>query len=350
MRIQALGRELADYCRRHYTTASGAFDTYIVFLERSLFLLAPDGRLGFIVPNLLLKLDDAQRLRELFASQRLVEEIIDFGDAQIFDEATNYSCILILDRRGQAQFSYPRVSGDRIAVRQALAALDAVPTQQFLLSELGPEPWLLATGEEARLLRYVTERAERLDSPSITDGIFTGLQTGADQIYILEDRGRRGDNQVVYSRASGQELELEPTLLHPLASGSDVSRYAFEPLRGLLLFPYRRERGQMRLLTPNELAALPLSAAYLSEHEQELRDRESGKMNHATWYAFTYPKSLGAHDSPKLGVAATVRRLEVAADPDGTVYFHNVRVNGILLQPGGPCDLDAARAPQLATA
>ena len=91
MRIQALGRELADYCRRRYTTASGAFDTYVVFLERSLSLLAPEGRLGFIVPNLLLKLDYAQRLREIFADQRLVEEIVDFGDAQIFDEATNYS-------------------------------------------------------------------------------------------------------------------------------------------------------------------------------------------------------------------------------------------------------------------
>jgi hypothetical protein len=47
VRIQVLGRQLADYCREHYATASGAFDTYIVFLERSLSLLAPKGRLGF---------------------------------------------------------------------------------------------------------------------------------------------------------------------------------------------------------------------------------------------------------------------------------------------------------------
>lgn len=170
----------------------------------------------------------------------------------------------------------------------------------------------------------------------MTAGIFTGLQTSADHVYILEDRGRRGGNRVVYSRASAREMELEETLLHRLASGTDVSRYAFEPLGDVLLFPYRRERGEMRLLTPDELAGLPLSEGYLREHEEELRGREGGRMDHERWYAFGRTQSLGAHDLAKLGVAATVQRLEVAADPNGVIYFHNVRVNGIHLRPDGP--------------
>jgi hypothetical protein len=92
----------------------------------------------------------------------------------------------------------------------------------------------------------------------------------------------------------------------------------------------------MALLTPDALARLPLTASYLAEHEGALRGREKGKMDHDRWYAFGRTQSLGAHDRPKLGVAATVRRLEVAADPDGAVFFHNVRVNGILLRDEGP--------------
>jgi hypothetical protein len=92
----------------------------------------------------------------------------------------------------------------------------------------------------------------------------------------------------------------------------------------------------MALLTPGDLARLPLTAGYLAEHEAALRGREKGKMDHDGWYAFGRTQSLGAHDRPKLGVAATVRRLEVAADPDGAVFFHNVRVNGILLRDEGP--------------
>lgn len=334
IRIQSLGRELADYCRRHYETASGSFDTYVPFIERSLSLLAPSGRLGFIVPNKFLKLDYGQRLRESFASARVVEEIIDFGDAQIFEGATNYTCILILDRREHDEFEYRKIGGNAADVRRTLVNVDAVPVERFMIGGLAGDPWVLATGEEARLLRATRRRAERL--AEVTDGIFTGLQTSADPVYILEDRGQRGGRQVAYSRASDEELELEHDLLHPLASGLDVDRYACHPLNQLLLFPYRREESKMRLLRSDELATLPLTDAYLRSHEQLLRARENGRMDHEGWYAFGRTQSLGLHDLSKLGVAATVKHLEVAADPDGAVYFHNVRVNGILVRPEGP--------------
>ena len=89
IRIQDLGRELAEYCRATYTTASGSFDAYVPFLERSLGLLSPIGRLGFIVPNKLFKLEFGTKLRARFSEERLVEEIVDFGDAQLFDGATD---------------------------------------------------------------------------------------------------------------------------------------------------------------------------------------------------------------------------------------------------------------------
>jgi hypothetical protein len=334
VRIQASGRRLADWCRGRYRTASGSFDTYVPFLERGVELLAPRGRLGFIVPNKLMKLDYGRRLRDWLARQGLVEEIVDFGDAQLFEGATNYTCILVLSRRGATELVYRRVDRGEAALRNALASLDAVPAERFPLRELGDDPWVLATGDEARLLRSLRGGAEPLGE--VTSGIFTGLQTSADPIYVLEDRGGRGPRRRVYSPASDRELELESNLLQPLASGSDVDRYAFHRLRHLLLFPYRRDGAAMRLLTTEELEALPLTAAYLREHEATLRGRERGRMDHNGWYAFGRTQSLGAHDQPKLGVAATVRRLEVAADHEGAVYFHNVRVNGILVNPEGP--------------
>ena len=94
IRVQEIGREMADYCRARFTCASGSFDAYLVFLERGIGLLAPHGRLGFIVPNRLFKLDFARRLRELLSQRELVDEVIDFGASQLFAGATNYTCIL----------------------------------------------------------------------------------------------------------------------------------------------------------------------------------------------------------------------------------------------------------------
>ena len=167
----------------------------------------------------------------------------------------------MVSRRGATELVYRRVDRGEAALRNALASLDAVPAERFPLRELGGDPWVLATGDEARLLRSLRDGAEPLGE--ITQQIFQGLITSADRVYILEDRGGRGPRRRVYSPASDRELELESDLLHPLASGVDVDRYAFRRLRHLLLFPYRRDGAAMRLLATEELEALPLTAAYL---------------------------------------------------------------------------------------
>jgi len=59
-------------------------------------------------------------------------------------------------------------------------------------------------------------------------------------------------------------------------------------------------------------------------------------MDHDAWYSYVRHQNLTLHDRPKLGVAATVRRLELACDSEGSVYFHNVRVNEILLEEAAP--------------
>lgn len=335
VRIQELGRRLADYCRERFATASGSFDVYVPFVEQGLRLLSPHGRLGFIMPGKFTKLDYARRLRGWLASEGLVEEIVDFGDAQLFPGVTNYTAIVILARAGaRGPMRYRRVRGGPEAVRRTLVNLDALPAESYASADLGAEPWVLATGPEADLLRHLRRGSARLDE--VTAQIFQGLITSADPVFILEDRGWDGSRRRVWSRASARELTLEPDLLHPLASGGDVQPYALGPLDALLLFPYRRnEKGGMDLLTATELAVLPATNSYLGEHEHLLRGREAGRMDNKSWFAFGRTQSLGLHDHPKLGVAATVRHLEVAIDADGGVHFHNVRVNGILPRPGG---------------
>ena len=92
----------------------------------------------------------------------------------------------------------------------------------------------------------------------------------------------------------------------------------------------------MRLVSESELRTFPLSWEYLKRHEVALRGRERGKMDRDGWWAFGRTQSLGLHDRPKLGIAATVQHLEVAADFAGAAFFHNVRVNGVLPKEGGP--------------
>lgn len=334
IRVQEIGRAMADYCRARFATPRGSFDAYLVFLERALGLLAPHGRLGFIVPNKLFKLDFAERMRALLSAGELVDEVLDFGASQVFAEATNYTCILVLDRQGVPELAYRRIRGLREEVLDELSTPTTIPAQRFVTRALGSEPWLLVPPEEAALIEVARARSERLDA--VTEQIFQGLITSADSVYVLEDRGERAGLRVVWSRASGRELELEPDLLHPLASGIDAERYAFRSLPTMLLFPYVRDGDAMRLLREDELSTLPLTDAYLREHEADLRARERGRMDHDGWYGYVYPKSLDAHARAKLGVPRLCDRLRAAVDPAGGIYLDNVDVNGILVKDQGP--------------
>jgi hypothetical protein len=330
IRIQGLGRDLANWCRRRYEVAHGNFDAYLVFIERATGLLNKEGRLGFIVPNKFMKLDSGRKLRTSLGTSRFVEELIDFGDSQVFEGATNYTSILILDVAGLERASYRKLSG--IEGVPTLREIEEAPLLKVSATDLGSDPWILAVGDDQKLLQALGRSTEPLGE--VTEAIFTGLQTSADAIYILEDRGPADGGRRVYSKASKRELILETTLLHPLAGGAEVDDYAFKPQPDLLLFPYQKKEG-MKLISEEALAGLPLTRAYLEEHEEALRGRERGKMDHGQWYAYVYPKSLGLHDLPKLGIPRLTERLRASADPEGSIYLDNVDVNGIIPSPGG---------------
>ncbi|HEX6782505.1 MAG TPA: N-6 DNA methylase [Solirubrobacterales bacterium] len=332
VQIQSLGRGTADYCRERYRVAAGSFDVYVVFVERALELLAPTGRLGFIVPNKFTKLKMAEGLRELLVETGVAEEILDFGGLQLFG-ATNYTAILLLDASGgRTELAYRKALRSR---GDPIAEIETREPASFELAALGHDPWVLGAPEERRILTAAQQDAKPL--VEATAGIFTGLQTSADAVYIVEEEARAGGLVRVRSKASDGPVELEPDLLHPLASGGDVHPYAFAPTRQLLLFPYlRAATGEMELIPWARIESFPRVAAYLREHEARLRGREGGKMDTERWYAFGRTQNLGLHDRPKLGVPRLCDRLRASADPAGSVYLDNVDVNGLLAHEDGP--------------
>jgi hypothetical protein len=127
---------------------------------------------------------------------------------------------------------------------------------------------------------------------------------------------------------------MEASLLKPLISGEDIERYGALESQHLLLFPYELDaKGEARLISADKFQnAFPLAWGYLKTHETELRAREDDKFDDDGWYRFGRHQNLDKHERPKLGCAETVKNLEFALDTKGELYFHNVRVNGVLFK------------------
>ena len=84
--------------KQQYLSAWKETDTYLQFTERGLDMLTTRGRLGFIVSNRFLYNMSGEEVRGLLAKNR-IHELVDFTDVMLFEDATNYSAILSVEKR-----------------------------------------------------------------------------------------------------------------------------------------------------------------------------------------------------------------------------------------------------------
>jgi hypothetical protein len=175
--------EVEFYKTLYQSASSGNYDIYVVFVEKGLSLLNERGRLGFILPNKFLNAKYGQALRGLIAEGKHLSSIVHFGDQQVFDTATTYTCLLFLNRTPTKTVSVARVGSiDRWRLER-----DAV-TGTLPADSLGSREWTFAVGPGAKLI----ERLGRMPTTlaSVADRIFQGLITGADPVFLLTPSAR----------------------------------------------------------------------------------------------------------------------------------------------------------------
>ena len=334
VRIQSLPREDADYYRDRYESAFGSFDIYVLFLEKAVELLKPGGRLGFIASGKFLKAEYGKRIQQVLRESCTIENIIDLSAQQVFADTTTYPAIVVLRKeRSDEPLSYTFVPSN-LLISSATQPVDivALPPVEAAQEAVVKGVWPPVSAVGDSLLEKLSAVSVQLRD--LADRVFVGLQTSADNIYILEKRGEPKEGLIkVYSRALGQEWELESALLKPLLSGKDVDRYGYPLPDRLILFPYKIKEGKAGLIPPTEFAsAYPKCWEYLLQNRAALEDREGGKMRHERWYAFGRTQNLALHERRKLAIPRLVKRLTAVYDQTGNFYLDNVDVGGIILK------------------
>ncbi len=77
-----------------FSTASGNWDMFILFVEQGYRLLAKKGVFSFIIPNKIIAAKYAVAIRELLASTK-INEIRDYSRVRVFEEAAVYPCTIV---------------------------------------------------------------------------------------------------------------------------------------------------------------------------------------------------------------------------------------------------------------
>lgn len=313
------GRSL-EYLQQAYRSYEGKADLYYLFIERSVALLAPNGRIGLVVPNKMYATRAASALRAHLTESDLVEGVVDFQIAQLFEGATNYSQILLLTNRN--------IAADPVRFTRATKFMNLTQSWDVPRSRLGEKPWDMSSP----ILHLVGQRMQvgATTLGTLATGFGNGVQTGKDPLlFVSAERAR--------------ELRLEPEYLRPLIRGKHIRRGQIAESGEVVVFPYEERDGTYSVLSPSQLTHAPWLQAYLEEHKTALLARrwfgKSALQRTGQWWGLMYldePASFtGLHlVTPSLSGSASFALAGTQLFPTGTAGVTGIRfANGFDVRP-----------------
>jgi hypothetical protein len=241
-------------------------DIYVYFLERSISVLKPHGRLGFLVSNKWLRAGYAAPLRALLARRTEIESLVDFGHSPIFEGADTFPCVLALRKLAEGEepspeheisvTAFPRSELSKIEIaRYAANHRHAVPQRR-----LGEEEWSLEPPAAEALYQKIRDRGAPLADFS---GVKPrrGFLTGCNEAFIVDEPTRR---QLI------QEDPRSAEIIKKCLRGRDVDRWS-PSWNGAFLICARRGI---------DIEAYPAVKRHLSKFRQRLEPRPRDHRDH----------------------------------------------------------------------
>lgn len=367
VRIQNLPDGQKAMLDQLYESTTGNYDLYCPFYERGLdWLKEGSGRLGFITPNQFMVTDYGKGLRRIMLEQSRIEEVYDFRDSGIFEDATNYPAIVILEdgpdenSREDNEIRCVRVKSnteeesDRElddAIIQSVAnhrenpgySDDFIDVFDYPQAKLDSDDyWALMPPDELRIFEKLEAQQDGRVG-DVTDAVFQGIRTSANKIYVVDvldadriESSDTGEIVTVVPTGESQKYEIETDLLRPFLEGDEVKRWRGKWGGLHVVHPYYTERNngdepETGLYSQDYLEnSLPLTWKYFLAHRESLEGREGGrKEGEDDWYGYIYPKNLGKFEAPKIIQAHIATDATFMIDEPGTWYF--TTAYGVLL-------------------
>lgn len=309
VRIQTLDKTEVEFFNQSFESATGNYDIYVLFVERAMQLLKPNGVMGFILPNKFMQVDYGEGLRKLLSENQYVEQIVDLKSFQVFEGATTYTCLLFLRKKQNPSFSLI----SPVSLEEKTTQMFNVPSVEVPTSNLTTKAWSLSDKSSSGLLEKI-KTINTLPLLEIPSDMSRGSSSGADDIFILT---KTGDGR--YKTREGLVVDLEPDILRVPLYATDFGRYEFRPiLKERIIFPYQVTSNGYSLFDENEFKKNYSKAfSYLLKQKEELEKRKDYK----EWYAFSAPRNLYLHDIAQIVVPLLANKGLYARLPDNRADF-----------------------------
>ncbi|MFT4088670.1 MAG: N-6 DNA methylase [Gordonia sp. (in: high G+C Gram-positive bacteria)] len=313
VRTEDLDDEVEAEYRARWETMRGRADIYVGFFERSLSILATDGKLGFICADRWMRNQYGKRLRNLVAFNHAVETVWQMHDVDAFEaEVSAYPAITVVSNAEQREATIIDTTAafGAASAREALAFIQSGALEgsgdgwegSRLPSWFETDDfWPAGSPHIVRLLERLQEDFPTLEADGTTR-ISIGVATGADKAYIV---------------APDSGVDVEADRLLPIVMADDIRDGRLKVPSKLLLNPWDAE-GKLV-----EIGEYPRLSATLGSSEA-VKKRFVARKNPATWHRTIDKVYPGLAERPKLLLQDMKAQITPVFEPGGYYPHHNL--------------------------
>ncbi|WP_375582546.1 class I SAM-dependent DNA methyltransferase [Cyclobacterium xiamenense] len=201
------------YLQNNFKTYAGTADLYVYFVELSMNLLKNDGNFVFIVPNKWMRAGYGKALRN-YVKTFDIQELLDFGDLRVFEEATTYPLIIGLAKRNPSE-KFNAVNLQTLDFPMGMDRYLKENRIEVLVAGLEAEGWTLMDSKSQKLLMKLKSKGVPL-SDYVEGKIYYGIKTGLNEAFVIDRETRE---RLIAEDPKSAEL------IKPFLAGRDIKRY-----------------------------------------------------------------------------------------------------------------------------
>ena len=282
VQLQSMGEMSDVYAKCGFETYNKSADLYCLFTEKGYSLLKEGGMQSFIMPNKWMLVSYGKELRKFMAKTDL-QQIINFGDVQFFDEATIYVCIFVTrksdDNKGDVlalSLNQKTYHGDFLG--EVPSQLAAYPSESF-----GEKEWIIQPKAHYEILRKMQKGIALKDMPI---SINYGIKTGYNDAFFIDEATRE---RLIAEDPKSSEL------IKPLLRGRDIQTWIPEWDGLYLINPHNGVKDA-------ELAAINIDDyPVVKQHLDKFYDKLSKRIDKGvTPYNLRNCDYIGEFSKPKI--------------------------------------------------
>lgn len=218
---------LKPYLQGRFQTYAGTADLYVYFVELSMNLLKNSGNFVFIIPNKWMRAGYGKSLRN-YVKTFNIHELLDFGDLQVFEEATTYPLIIGLGKSTPAT-KFTAVNLDTLDFPLGMNNYLSENRIEVLTEGLSADGWTLTDSKSQQLLLKLKSQGVPL-SEYVDGKIYRGVLTGLNEAFVIDEETK---NRLIAEDPRSEEV------IKPFLAGRDIKRYQQPKSDKFLIFTRR---------------------------------------------------------------------------------------------------------------